>query len=45
MIRKRLLENKLITKETYAAMRTKSVHPGRFYMLPKSTNLTIQEDQ
>ena len=34
-IRKRLLENKMITRETYKAMRSKSVHPGRFFMLPK----------
>ena len=33
--RKRLLENKMITKETFKAMRCKSVRPGRFYMLPK----------
>ena len=35
MIRKRLLENKMITEETYKAMRCKSVRPGRFYILPK----------
>ena len=35
MSKKRLLENKMITEETYKAMHCKSVRSGRIYMLPK----------